>query len=117
MTTKPSLLDPEKVANEPDFFNTKARAEGAVTQSGKPLNTNTQANANAVIEALQTVEDPEIPINLYDLGLIYDVQYGAYGCGTYCNDLNRPPIVPLPANCPNGLPMRWLPSHPWVYAR
>ncbi|MBL8087642.1 MAG: DUF59 domain-containing protein [Chthonomonas sp.] len=26
-----------------------------------------------VIEALQTVYDPELPVNIYDLGLIYDV--------------------------------------------
>ena len=27
----------------------------------------------AIIEALQTVFDPEIPANIYDLGLIYDI--------------------------------------------
>jgi FeS assembly SUF system protein len=27
-----------------------------------------------VIEALKTVYDPEIPVNIYDLGLIYDAQ-------------------------------------------
>jgi len=28
----------------------------------------------AIIEALKTVFDPEIPVNIYDLGLIYDVK-------------------------------------------
>jgi FeS assembly SUF system protein len=28
----------------------------------------------AVIEALKDIYDPEIPVNIYDLGLIYDVQ-------------------------------------------
>lgn len=28
---------------------------------------------NAVIAALKTVFDPEIPVNIYDLGLIYEV--------------------------------------------
>ena len=26
-----------------------------------------------IIEAIQTVYDPEIPVNVYDLGLIYDI--------------------------------------------
>ena len=29
---------------------------------------------NDVIEALQTVYDPEIPVNIYELGLIYEVE-------------------------------------------
>ena len=32
-----------------------------------------QIDHKKVIEALQTVHDPEIPINIYDLGLIYEV--------------------------------------------
>lgn len=27
-----------------------------------------------IVEALKTVKDPEIPVNLYDLGLIYDLE-------------------------------------------
>jgi FeS assembly SUF system protein len=28
---------------------------------------------NGIVEALRTVYDPEIPVNIYELGLIYDV--------------------------------------------
>ncbi len=32
-----------------------------------------------VIQALKTVYDPEIPVNIYELGLIYDLQIDAQG--------------------------------------
>ena len=32
-----------------------------------------------VVEALKTVRDPELPVNLVDLGLIYDLAVGADG--------------------------------------
>jgi len=31
------------------------------------------ADKDQIIEAIRTVHDPEIPVNLYDLGLIYDL--------------------------------------------
>ncbi|MFN3593272.1 MAG: SUF system Fe-S cluster assembly protein [Thiobacillaceae bacterium] len=32
-----------------------------------------------VIEALRRINDPEIPVNIYDLGLIYDLDIDAQG--------------------------------------
>lgn len=32
-----------------------------------------------VEEAIRTVYDPEIPVNVYDLGLIYDLQVNSHG--------------------------------------
>jgi len=34
---------------------------------------------NGVVEALKSVFDPEIPVNIYELGLIYDVDLQAGG--------------------------------------
>jgi FeS assembly SUF system protein len=32
-----------------------------------------------VIEALRTIFDPEIPVNIYDLGLVYDIEISPQG--------------------------------------
>jgi FeS assembly SUF system protein len=32
-----------------------------------------------VIETIRTVKDPEIPVNIYDLGLIYDIDVQPFG--------------------------------------
>jgi FeS assembly SUF system protein len=46
----------------------------SVASGGTPLEPGTPvASREAVIDALRTVHDPEIPVNLYDLGLIYSL--------------------------------------------
>ena len=44
-------------------------------------------------EVLKTVYDPEIPVNIYDLGLIYDVAVDHNNCVTVTMTLTAP-------NCP-----------------
>jgi len=34
----------------------------------------TEPLRDAIIDAIRTVRDPEIPVNLYELGLIYDIR-------------------------------------------
>ncbi len=45
-----------------------------VAEAGQPLPPgSTVAAEEDIIEALKTVHDPEIPVNIHDLGLIYDL--------------------------------------------
>ena len=37
------------------------------------------ADEDAVVEALRSIFDPEIPVNIYDLGLIYDIKIAETG--------------------------------------
>jgi FeS assembly SUF system protein len=39
----------------------------------EPAQSAPDAIENGIVEALKTVFDPEIPVNIYELGLIYDV--------------------------------------------
>ncbi len=49
-----------------------------MSQSNYPSISPEQMREN-VIAALRTVFDPEIPVNIYDLGLIYDLEIDAEG--------------------------------------
>ena len=57
-------------------------------------------NQEEVYEALKTVYDPEIPVNIYELGLIYDIIVDVNGLAVIKMTLtapNCPAAVTLPA--------------------
>jgi len=57
-----------------------AAGEDFTATSGHPLADGAPvAGEDAVIEALKTVYDPEIPVNIHDLGLIYGVKIDERG--------------------------------------
>ena len=63
-----------------DFMPERAPAEEITAHAGAPLKDQTPiASKDMVIEGLRTVYDPEIPINIYDLGLIYELDISGDG--------------------------------------
>ena len=57
----------EKLERKKDYL------EGFLAQKPEPVAEGDEALQDAVIEALKEIYDPEIPVNIYDLGLIYGV--------------------------------------------
>jgi FeS assembly SUF system protein len=54
----------------------QAEAVGSWTPDGEVL---AQPTETAILDAICTVYDPEIPVNIYELGLIYAVEIAAGG--------------------------------------
>ena len=80
--------DPYGGGAQPDMTEYKA-SEGEPLPNGEKVATEEQ-----VVEAMRTVYDPEIPVNIYDLGLIYtndiaengniDITMSPYRTGLSC---------------------------------
>lgn len=60
-------------------------------RAGKPLPPGTPvAGHDEVVAAMRTVYDPEIPVNIYDLGLIYDLEIDPDGTVRVVMSLTAP---------------------------
>jgi len=61
------------------FMPTPAPEDG-IAKAGEPLDPSvTVAAVDAVIDGIKTVYDPEIPVNIYELGLIYKCEIAENG--------------------------------------
>ena len=54
-----------------DFLPTK---KSEYTKKFENFDLQKKINKEEIINCIKTVEDPEIPVNLYDLGLIYNIE-------------------------------------------
>ncbi|AFX99510.1 putative FeS assembly SUF system protein SufT [Candidatus Endolissoclinum faulkneri L2] len=62
-------------ATDLHYFMPESSRTGARVHAGRPLPDSAfRVKKQVVIESIKTVYDPEIPINLYDLGLIYSIK-------------------------------------------
>lgn len=97
-------IDPDATSDAPrtrdylDGFLAAKPAEGAPGGPGSDL----QA---AVIEALREIYDPEIPVNIYDLGLIYGVEVDENADATVTMTLTTP-HCPVAESMPGEVEMR-----------
>ena len=57
-----------------DFLNSTSDLDGNYKESFSNCDENLKLNKEDIIKALKTVYDPEIPVNIYDLGLIYEIE-------------------------------------------
>ena len=66
---------PARARVTPDFERKRDYLTGFLAEEKPPVETGGAGGPlqEAVIEALKTIYDPEIPVNIYELGLIYDV--------------------------------------------
>ena len=60
-----------------------------------------------VVEALKSIYDPEIPVDIYELGLIYDVEISEDGDATITMTLTTP-HCPVAESLPNEVELRVL---------
>ena len=75
-----TIFDEERTKEQNDKNLNNFLPESNVESSHKEQFTDFDRNLNLnqanVVEALKTVFDPEIPVNIYDLGLIYNINLG-----------------------------------------
>ncbi|HEV2595695.1 MAG TPA: SUF system Fe-S cluster assembly protein [Sphingomicrobium sp.] len=62
---------------------------------------------SAVVEVLKSIYDPEIPVDIYELGLIYDVEISDDGDATVAMTLTTP-HCPVAESLPNEVELRVL---------
>jgi FeS assembly SUF system protein len=77
---------------------------GETKPAEEPANEDLKAS---VIDALKSVYDPEIPVDIYELGLIYDVEISEDGDAVIAMTLTTP-HCPVAESLPNEVELRVL---------
>ncbi len=86
-TTAPEPTTPDSAPSTSAADSLSTAAPGSLSAVAHGDGTSIQ---DKVVEALTTVFDPEIPVNIYELGLIYDVDVAQDGEVTVTMTLTTP---------------------------
>jgi FeS assembly SUF system protein len=71
---------------------------------GKPA-VDIEALRQRIVELMQSVYDPEIPVNIYELGMVYDIQIDADANATVTMTLTSP-ACPVAGSLPGEVEWR-----------
>ena len=104
-----SVPTPPRARVTPEFERKRDYLAGFLSGETKPTDAAT-ANEDikqSVIDALKSVYDPEIPVDIYELGLIYDVEISEDGDAVITMTLTTP-HCPVAESLPNEVELRVL---------
>lgn len=91
----------EDAGRAPDYLEGFLTAKPEPTQAGEPGG----ELYDAVVASLREIYDPEIPVNIYDLGLIYGIDIGADSHVTVTMTLTTP-HCPVAESMPGEVEMQ-----------
>jgi FeS assembly SUF system protein len=100
----PRARVPDSVARKRDylagFLAGETESKPAAPENGEELK-------ERIVEALKSIYDPEIPVDIYELGLIYDVEVAEDGDALVTMTLTTP-HCPVAETLPNEVELRVL---------
>jgi FeS assembly SUF system protein len=103
VSSPPRARVPESVARKRDYLTGFLSGEEEQEPAGRP-GSDLQA---AVVEVLKSIYDPEIPVDIYELGLIYDIDVTEDGDVTITMTLTTP-HCPVAESMPGEVELRVL---------
>ncbi len=103
------IAAPPRARVTPDFERKRDYLAGFLTEKKPELDPAAPGGAlqEAVVEALKSIYDPEIPVDIYELGLIYDVTI-TDDCDAIVSMTLTTPNCPVAESMPGEVELRVL---------
>ena len=98
---------PPRARVTPGFERKRDYLAGFLSGETKPIEEPAGNLKDSVVEALKSVYDPEIPVDIYELGLIYDIEISEDGDALVTMTLTTP-HCPVAESLPNEVELRVL---------